>query len=249
MSIALMTKAWEMELPMGEKMLLLKLADRANDDGECWPGQQALARHCSMSERAVRDNLGRLVERGILVVIHRNYGTVRKTSIYRLDLDAPQPKKCAESGAAAVAESGDSRPADSAGRCDSRPADCDIPDRQPLPVVYKEEPKATSTQSTGGGGAPPLEADSLLVTDDGVVWDDREKMFRNIAEEVFQRWDEAYRGLDVDAELARAETWYAANPKRRKRNHLRFITNWLARAHKDAKARQSVGGGQRRVAR
>lgn len=227
MSIELMTKAWNMDLPMGEKMLLLKLADRANDDGECWPGQKDLSRHCSMGERALRDNLRRLQARGLVTVRYRNAGNSRRTNVYMLDLEA---KNRAES----VGAEAESRPADTAGRPDSRPAVCDIPDRQILPVVYKEESKGNSIISTGGAAAPP-DAEDLLLPDDGIVWDDREKMFRNIAEEVFSRWDQAYRGLDVDAELTRAEAWYAANPKRRKRNHLRFLTNWLARGHADAK--------------
>ena len=53
MSVKLMSRAWEMGLPMGQKMLLLALCDHANDDGLCYPAQDKLAIKCSMSKRAV----------------------------------------------------------------------------------------------------------------------------------------------------------------------------------------------------
>ena len=243
MSIELMSKAWKLDLSIGEKLLLLKLADHANDEGVCWPGQGSLARLCSMSERAVRDNLRRLQAHGFLTMEYRNIGVDRKTCVYRLHLD----EKIAEKLGGGQAENVDSRPAESAGGADSRPADCDIPDRQNLPVVYKAEPSGEAIIRTTGGGGPPLEADSPAQDETGIIWDDQQKIFRNIAKEVFERWDEAFRGLDVDTELAKAELWYDANPKRRKRNVLRFLTNWLARAHQEAKARGVLGNGQRRA--
>jgi hypothetical protein len=37
-----MTLVWELELPDSEKLVLLALADCANDEGHCWPGMNAL---------------------------------------------------------------------------------------------------------------------------------------------------------------------------------------------------------------
>lgn len=230
MSIELMSKVWNMDLPVGEKMLLLKLADRANDDGECWPGQKDLSRQCSMSERALRDNLHRLVQKGLVSVRYRRGGMQRKTSIYMLELD---PKNTAEIAAPEV----ESQPAESAAWVESQPADCDIPNRQQLPVGCIYKPKVIQSSEELAEQPAPLVAEDLLLPDDGIVWDARQSIFTNIAEEVFHRWDTTFKGVDVDAELAKAEAWYVANPKRRKRNHLRFLTNWLARAHRDAQAR------------
>lgn len=244
MSIELMSKAWKLDLSIGEKLLLLKLADHANDEGVCWPGQGSLARLCSMSERAVRDNLRRLQVRGIVSVEYRNHGLDRKTNVYFLNLDV----KIVGNSCGGHEENEENPAADSAAGVGSRAADCDISDRQNPPLLIKAEPSGEAIIRTTGGGGPPLEADSPAQDETGIVWDDQQKIFRNIAKEVFERWDEAFRGLDVDTELAKAELWYDANPKRRKRNVLRFLTNWLARAHQEAKARGVLGNGQRRAA-
>ena len=39
----------------------------------------------------------------------------------------------------------------------------------------------------------------------------------------------AYPGIDIEAHLARMESWLYANPRRRPRNQARFIANWLNR--------------------
>jgi hypothetical protein len=37
----------------GAKVVLMALADEANDKGECWPGQKRIAFKAEMSDRAV----------------------------------------------------------------------------------------------------------------------------------------------------------------------------------------------------
>jgi len=48
-----------------------------------------------------------------------------------------------------------------------------------------------------------------------------------------RRWAEAYPDIDVAVEICQAEAWYVANPTRRKKNHARFLTNWLSRAERE----------------
>lgn len=43
-------------------------------------------------------------------------------------------------------------------------------------------------------------------------------------------WSEAYPALSLDAELSKAAAWVIANPKNKKSNYARFLTNWLCRA-------------------
>ena len=43
-----------------------------------------------------------------------------------------------------------------------------------------------------------------------------------------------YPDVNVDAELRIMTDWLESNPRRRKSNYRRFITNWLIRAQKDA---------------
>lgn len=70
MSVRLMAKVWELELPANEKLLLLTLADFAADDGEqIYPSVATMCRKSSMPERTVRRLLGRLRERGVLELV------------------------------------------------------------------------------------------------------------------------------------------------------------------------------------
>lgn len=44
---------WTLTLPALERLVLLRLADRANGEGECWPGHESLARDCQLSLRKI----------------------------------------------------------------------------------------------------------------------------------------------------------------------------------------------------
>lgn len=50
-------------------------------------------------------------------------------------------------------------------------------------------------------------------------------------------WKTACPGVDVVAQIVKAHTWELANPKHRKRDRLRFLTNWMNRAQDDASKR------------
>lgn len=48
------------------KLILVKLADNANEEGYCWPSVALIVKHTGLSERAVRANLGSLEEDGLI---------------------------------------------------------------------------------------------------------------------------------------------------------------------------------------
>jgi hypothetical protein len=55
MSIKLMTAVWDREdLSSTQKLVLLSLADWANDDGLCWPSIERVAKKSSLKKRAVQ---------------------------------------------------------------------------------------------------------------------------------------------------------------------------------------------------
>ena len=55
MSIKLMDKVWQSEIPDSRlKLLVLAIADAANDDGECWPKIATLAAKVDKCERTVQ---------------------------------------------------------------------------------------------------------------------------------------------------------------------------------------------------
>jgi len=67
MSIRLMTDVWRTDLPTIEKMILLVIADHANDDGsEAWPSQATIAKKASVSIRTVQRSVNSLVIQGYL---------------------------------------------------------------------------------------------------------------------------------------------------------------------------------------
>lgn len=66
MSIKVMSAVWEMKLPDSEKLILLALADWADDQGRCWPSVAQLSAKSSKSERTVQAALKSLESKGAL---------------------------------------------------------------------------------------------------------------------------------------------------------------------------------------
>lgn len=78
------------------KLVLIKLADNANDKGECWPSYQHIAEHCECSKSAVRTHIEALIDMGLLVKENRlgiNNGKGNTSNIYYLDLSNPMSSK------------------------------------------------------------------------------------------------------------------------------------------------------------
>jgi hypothetical protein len=66
MSIRVMTAVWALDLPAGEKLLLLALADCANDEGFCWPGMRSLKAKTGKCERSLQAAIKSLCAAGHL---------------------------------------------------------------------------------------------------------------------------------------------------------------------------------------
>ncbi|AGN30403.1 hypothetical protein SXAG_00122 [Synechococcus phage S-CBS4] len=61
MSIKQMTKVWELrDLTPTHKLILLGLADWANDEGLCWPSVDRLAQKTGLSRRTIQTNIRQL---------------------------------------------------------------------------------------------------------------------------------------------------------------------------------------------
>lgn len=52
-----MTAAWATDLQAGDKLVLLALADCANDEGHCWPGMKNLVAKTGKCERSVQASI------------------------------------------------------------------------------------------------------------------------------------------------------------------------------------------------
>ena len=65
------------------KLVLFRLADRADEQGISFPSQQGIAAECSITERTVRNAIKELIATG-LVVIHTPSTPKGDTTRYRL---------------------------------------------------------------------------------------------------------------------------------------------------------------------
>lgn len=66
MSVRVMSLVWQLDLPDSQKIVLLALADSANDEGHCWPSMASLTRKCSKGERTIQGVIKELVTAGHL---------------------------------------------------------------------------------------------------------------------------------------------------------------------------------------
>ena len=84
-----MNWAWGQKLPPAPKLILMALADSANDLDECWPGISFIANKCCVSERTVQRVLQQFEVTGLMVVTPRYTTAGRQTSNgYRLCINA-----------------------------------------------------------------------------------------------------------------------------------------------------------------
>ena len=222
MSIKAMNWAWDVNLQPAVKLVLLKLADRANDDGECWPGQESIATACNMSERSVVRHIADLEKHGLLVVMRRkNDSGKQETNLYKLNI-----------GAVRIAGPGDKL---SPGKND---------DFGPEPGDNHGKSRVT-TVSPDIKEEPPVEP-SVRARE--VVLEKTEHRFL-IADELYDRWLETYRRMVdpdrwskdltenwLETELAKASNYVLdpQHPKRLKqyRDWKKFLINWLERSLK-----------------
>ncbi len=81
MSVKVMSRVWDESIHNGTALLLLlAIADHANDDGLCWPSVATLAAKARVQERQAQNLIAQLEAAGELVV-RRGHGR-RNTSIY-----------------------------------------------------------------------------------------------------------------------------------------------------------------------
>ncbi|EGN2029172.1 helix-turn-helix domain-containing protein [Salmonella enterica] len=87
MSMMLMVKA--MQIKVGNplrKLVLLKLADNASDQGECWPSYQYIADQCEISKRSVMNHIEELCKSGLLKKVFRKGPKGNATNVYILTI-------------------------------------------------------------------------------------------------------------------------------------------------------------------
>lgn len=92
MSMMLMVKAMNTKVgnPL-RKLVLIKLCDNANDQGECWPSHQHIADQCEISKSSVKNHIKKLGELGLVAVEHRDGPKGNSSNLYHINLHGGTP--------------------------------------------------------------------------------------------------------------------------------------------------------------
>ena len=69
------------------KLVLIKLADNANDKGECWPSYQHIADQCEIDRSTVRRHIKDLEKDNLLTIENRTGANGCSSNLYILTLD------------------------------------------------------------------------------------------------------------------------------------------------------------------
>jgi hypothetical protein len=84
-SIRAIRWVWAHALPSTHKLVLIALADMADDAGHCWPSIKTVAKHCGISTRSVRRILRDLEDQRLLTAeLRQREDGSRTSNLYRL---------------------------------------------------------------------------------------------------------------------------------------------------------------------
>lgn len=228
MSIKIMTMVFSVKVgSASRKLILLKLADNADDSGRCWPSQKYLTEACEISERSLRNHLRKLEEDGFITAVPKYENGVRVGTEYTLNINALQE----------IAPARQNLPVDDHHRqiFPPLPAESAATLRQNLPPNHHMEPSEnrhitpTSLPPQGGGGRAL--AKHGAVKRQGTFFENSE--YRGVVPDEWISWAIS-RGMPRSRAFMAAETfqdyWIAASgAKARKRDWFATWRNWIRR--------------------
>jgi DNA-binding transcriptional ArsR family regulator len=97
MSVRVMALVWENELIANptDRFVLLALADRADEDGFCWPSIGQLVQKTKLTDRAVQQSLKRLRDIGVVKLLRKGgtNGSKRIANRYQIVLVPPGERR------------------------------------------------------------------------------------------------------------------------------------------------------------
>lgn len=202
--------AWALDLKTTDKFVMVALADLADEQNSCFPGQKTLAQMVGASERTVRGSVARLTDQGYLVrAERRRKDGSRSSDRYFLQVNRQDLP---------VDVTGNSRPTSPADSAEFTGRSCryieDYPSEEP-----SEEPLALlSPDESGDLGT--------LIPD---AWRPNQSHIDKAAS----------LRLDVKQEYQRFRRHAEVN-RRRQKNWNAAFTNWLRKGAEMAQQRQGV---------
>lgn len=81
-----MGMAFKTGIPKGQRFVLVKLCDCANDEGLCYPSQETVAEDTGFGETAVQQHIKWLKENNFIKSARRQRGRERQSDIYRINV-------------------------------------------------------------------------------------------------------------------------------------------------------------------
>lgn len=207
MSVYVTSLVWKFSKSSGSTLLVaLAIADFADDEGRAYPSVSTLATKARVSERTAQYALTELVGLSELA-IERGTGP-RGCNTYHILVEALRGAQ--DRGAK------DAGGADSAGVQNTAQGGATHCTRTiNRTVIKKKEESAHANAAT---------------------FDQMTGRIVGIPDEILAKWVMSFQGLNVQAEITRAECWLVANPKKAKKDYIRFLNNWLSSAHKDLRS-------------
>jgi hypothetical protein len=182
--------AWDAEgLSPTQKLVLVKLADNANDDGYCWPSLPYLMKHTCLSNSAVRTAIRQLEEAGLVTRIGQADERGTRPNHYQLHASGVAAH---DGGVARENRGGGTR---KQGGCFLVP---------PEPSI---EPSIEPSEIPQPSAAPPPKQKPEKPTASRYRW---QGDIIRLTERDFDRWRDSFSALDLAAELASLDAWLSS---------------------------------------
>jgi len=208
MSIKAMTYVWARSKQKGSALvMMLAIADMANDDGDCWPGVGTLAKKTRMSERNAQKLIRKLEAAGE-VIVHQGDGvetahgnTNRYTLIMPTEVNAVTPQR--RQRRHPRGERGDTPEA-------SEATPQGVNAVTPNPTVFEPsvepsvEPSSSSDSQESSSSSPPT-----MTTIDRKEPTPESPVLKNTAptQRQIDAWTAAYGQLEIQLDRFSFETW------------------------------------------
>ena len=194
-----MAGVFDDDLPSSEKLVLLAMADHADDTGKnCFPSIPRIARKSSMTRRGVQKVLRRLEEKGrIRPVGRRADGTIE----YAITLQGGEPYSRGERSSRRTVDAEGANQSAKGGERGSPESS----------VTVIEPPKSTQAK-TRPSPSLAFRGAHLMIT---------EKQDRLLGE--------AFPWIARQSEYRKMDSWLDANTESRPKKHSRFAHNWFQR--------------------
>lgn len=93
MSRAATDWAWSLELKASQKLLMLSLADRADESHCCYPSIQRLVKDTGMDRKTIGKWIGQMIDDGLITDTGERKGKTKQVRVLRLNIEVKESQK------------------------------------------------------------------------------------------------------------------------------------------------------------